>query len=152
MLTYVHIISETPDDVRKRAKMVTSIVSSASIVERGGKKGIKFVAKGRAATEKVYYDVLLELYPKKVKSKEIGDEYSKVGDHTECFMHCQCPYFLYNCKWVLWKNGSSDIKIEPKCDNAAPHITNPQMIPYPCKHLFSLMPKALKALQKISID
>lgn len=151
MLSYVHIISETPSDVRKRSRSVTSIVTGANIVERGGKKGVKFIAKGRAATEKVYYDVLLEMYPKKSKEKAEGDEYKKVGDHTECFVHCTCPYFLYHVKWVLWKNGSSDIKMEPQCDNAAPHITNPQGVPYVCKHLFSLMPKGLKALQKIAI-
>jgi hypothetical protein len=168
MLTYNHMLSVTPSDVRGRARKVTATITKAELVNRGGKKGYKFSAKGRAATEKVYYEVTVELYPEKqtnlktnkpsanpnARSREAKQDkgiqqIETPNDNMECFVKCQCPAFIFKSAWVLWKNGSSELG---ECENKPPYITNPEMTPYVCKHIFKIAPMALKALQQIATD
>jgi len=152
MVTYNHILSDTPGDVRKRSRKTTVSITGAQIVKRDDKKGVKFQATGRAHTEKVYYNVEIELYPDQIANKPTDKpgvmRVEHPNDNMECFVHCTCPFFTFHCEWVLWKNGSSDRR---QADDKPPYITNPDMKVGVCKHLFKGMPLALKALKKIAI-
>lgn len=148
-MSLIQLLSNTPSEMRKRSKSVTTTITKAETSMRNGKKGIKFTAKGRAATDKVYYDVMVELYPDMLPSKKDGVlRYEALDDHTKCYVECTCPAQVFNFEWVLWKAGSSPRR---HATNKPPHITNPDMIPGVCKHLYKMLPLALKAMQKISI-
>lgn len=148
MLTFNHLLSDTPSDVRARSKKVHAVISKAEVIKRGGKKGVKFSASGRAATEKIYYACEVELYPATINEKNGIQTIEAIDANTECYVHCQCPYHTFHFEWVLWKNGSGPLR---QSTNKPPHITNPQMIAGVCKHLYRIMPLALKALKQISI-
>lgn len=49
---------------------------------------------------------------------------------------CTCDYFTFVCEVALQKKGAAVIK---QSNGARPKITNPQLQPSPCKHLFKLL-------------
>jgi len=152
VLIYNQLMAETDAGVRKRSRKTTVSITKAEIVKRGDKKGVKFQATGRAHTEKVYYNVEIELYPEQIANKPTDKpgvmRVEHPHEHMECFVHCTCPYFTFHNEWVLWKNGSSDLR---QSENKPPYITNPDMATGVCKHLFKGLPLALRAVQKIAV-
>lgn len=49
---------------------------------------------------------------------------------------CTCDYFTFVCEVALQKKGAAIVK---QSNGARPKITNPQLVPSPCKHLFKLL-------------
>jgi len=55
----------------------------------------------------------------------------KVYSTNHTWIHCDCPWFRYNCEVALAMRGSSTIT---KSNGQPPKIRNPLMKPMVCKH------------------
>lgn len=148
MLTLRQLLAKYPYNkalFNERKAKVTSSITKAEVIKRNGVEGIKFHATGRASTEKVYYKIEFELYPKPISTKNGIEKFKNVDMDTHCWVKCGCPFFLFHSAWVLTSlYGSSELG---DCEDRPPKITNPEMKPYVCKHVHAIAQKALKALQ-----
>lgn len=54
---------------------------------------------------------------------------------------CECDYFTYNCEVALHKRGAAKIT---QSNGEHPEITNPRLVPTPCKHLFAVLDQIVR--------
>ena len=54
---------------------------------------------------------------------------------------CDCEYFCFNCEVALAKKGASLIHFS---NGEHPEVTNPRLIPSPCKHVYVALIRVLK--------
>lgn len=55
----------------------------------------------------------------------------RIYEKNHTWVHCDCPWFRYNCEYALALKGSSSII---NSNGSAPVRTNPTMRPQVCKH------------------
>jgi hypothetical protein len=65
-----------------------------------------------------------------------GTRYMKVRlfPKKRVWVQCSCPHFLYNLEYALARRKASTITYS---NGMYPHLTNPKLVPFLCKHLFS---------------
>jgi hypothetical protein len=54
---------------------------------------------------------------------------------------CECDYFTYTCEVALNKRGAAQIK---QSNGEHPEITNPRLVPTPCKHLHAVLEQIVR--------
>jgi len=54
--------------------------------------------------------------------------------NRKVWVHCSCLFFTFNLEYALSHHGSSTIT---NCNGAYPHITNPTLKPFLCKHAYA---------------
>lgn len=143
MRTLYQLMKNTPPEVVARSKQTSATVMKASRLRKRDLDAIVFTVRCRAITEKVFYDVVVELYPNEVHR----NVWEKPSVGLSAWVKCSCPYFLYHCEYALAKFGSSEIDYS---NGKPPHIMNPNQTPYLCKHLYRAAPEAVKAAQSVS--
>lgn len=143
MKTLRQLINSTPSDVAERSRnTIVVIMGGVKRIYDDGLQTVVFKAQCRAHTERVYYEVLIEMYPTEIHQ----NVFKKPSLDNPTFVKCQCPYFLYHCEYALARVGSSEIDYS---NGKRPLITNPNNIPYLCKHLYKAGPLVVKEAQKI---
>lgn len=148
MLTVQELLVNTPSEVIKKSRKVRADITSVKKVQRNGKTFLEFNMKGRAITDKVYYDLTILIYTARKKNKNPNVlEYEKPDKFSPVWVRCTCPYFMFYVEWVLAKEESTTLR--RTTDNKPPNIKNPQRIPYVCKHLYRALPLALDVTKKI---
>lgn len=51
-------------------------------------------------------------------------------------VRCTCEFFTYTCEVALHKQGAATIA---QSNGERPELTNPKMVPTPCKHLYAVL-------------
>ena len=157
MKTLEQMMSNTPSDVVERSKKTNARILRSSSSRKKDVETLVFVIRCQANTEKTFYDVTVELYPTEVHK----NVFVNPGFKNPAWVHCSCPFFLFNCEYALVKHGSSDFLKHnsktgdvPKFSNGKPPVvTNPKLVPYLCKHLYRAAPEAVKrALENSKTD
>ena len=157
MKTLEQMMSNTPSDVVDRSKRTNAEVISVKSSRQRGVDTVVFVVRCYANTETTYYDVVVELYPTEVHK----NVFVKPSFKNPAWVHCSCPFFLFNCEYALVRNGSSDFlrhnsasgKVPQFSNKKKPEVTNPKLIPYLCKHLYRAAPEVVKtAIEKSKAD
>lgn len=155
MLTTRTLMSLTPKKVRDRSSRPEILII---------KDDLRYLAYGaKNQTRRVFLKVSLHNdessgRPYSVAIRSSGTEKDQtnylVKPDTKMWVHCSCPYFFYYLEVVLSRLGSSTISKDnqaplPRTSNKAlPMVTNPELRPYICKHIWA----ALAALLKIDRD
>ncbi len=138
MKTLEQLMKNTPTDVVERSRQTNAeVIKPPQIVNKRGVKTVVFVVRCKAVTEKYFYDVIIELYPTEI-SKGV---FLRPSLKSPAWVQCSCPFYLFNCEWTLAKAGSSEIKYS---NGQPPRTTNPDQIPYLCKHLYKASPAVVK--------
>jgi hypothetical protein len=157
MKTLEQMMSNTPSDVVDRSRRTNAEVISVKSSRQRGVQTLVFVVRVQAHTEETYYDVVIELYPTEVHK----DVFMKPSFKNPAWVHCSCPFFLFNCEYALVRNGSSDFlrhnsktgKVPTFSNKKRPDVTNPKLVPYLCKHLYRASPEVVKkAVEKSAND
>lgn len=152
MLTVKELMQNTPRDVRTRSKQTMfSVTKIWKKNLKNDKTALIFNSKSIAATEKVYYDQTVVLYPDYYEiTTESGEEVKQFEvpnlDHL-CWVHCTCPYFMFYNEWVLSQHGNTTLT---NSINRPPHITNPGQLAYVCKHLYRGLPDIVNMMRQLS--
>jgi len=147
MLTIQDLLVNTPPQVRQKSKKVRAEISSVKKVQSKDKSYLEFTLKGKAITDKVYYNLTIRIFTtRRGKSGDVA-EYNSVGKFSPVWVRCTCPYFQFFVEWVLAQTENTDLR--KITDNKPPNIRNPDRIPYVCKHLFKALPLAVEAAKGI---
>jgi|SRR6185295_1543885 len=151
MLTLQKLINATPPDVRERSRYVAAIIAGVTMGQKvAGEVKINtvvFTGKGRAAAEDNWWDFAIELYPTEIHS----NIFSKIGTSNLAWVKCSCPFFHYNCKYAVARTHSTSITTPfDRGALAPPHIKNPGMLPFLCKHLFKAQADVVKRAQELA--
>ena len=157
MKTLEQLMSNTPSDVVKRSTKTNARILSATASRKKGVDTVVFVVRVKANTETTFYDVTLELYPTEIHQ----GVFLKPSAKNPAWVHCSCPFFLFNCEYALVKAGSSDFLKHnsatgtvPEYSNEKPSVvTNPKFVPYLCKHLYRAAPEVVtRAIERSKTD
>lgn len=93
----------------------------------------------------VYSTALLDGTPKpksrKYKAFVAGKDNTQKLSVGPVIVGCQCDYFTFHCEVALAKKGAALIT---QSNGERPSITNPRLIPTPCKHLYKLLSAVVK--------
>lgn len=137
--------------IAERSKAVSVDITSIKKTVKGGKTYLELNCRGRAITDKVYYDLTILFYAGSKQVKGPGGnkilQFEPVTEYIPTWVRCTCPYFMYYCEKVLDDNGSTTLKYS---DGTNPHILNKDQIPHVCKHLYRGLPLALDAAKKVA--
>lgn len=130
---------------RKRKHPVIAKVTKSSLVM--DESGLYLLFQGKAvdlftnkdhnsrAKHGPYYMLAKLYYP----------EDQKKMHNPKCFIWCSCHDFTYRCEVALAIRGSSVIV---NSNSALPHQTNPNSIPYVCKHALAFLEKCVAIANK----
>lgn len=152
MLTVRELMDNTPGDVRSRSNDVYFAVNRVSRKPlKSNRDAIIFEAQANAATEKFRYDQTIILYP---YSYEVEEDDGSVSYQMELpsvdhlvWLHCSCPFFQFRNEWVLDLHGNSSLT---NAIDSPPRITNPDYVPYVCKHLYRGLPHVIEMMRDIA--
>ena len=155
MLTTSALMSLTPQKVRDRTSRPEILII---------KDDLRYLTYGaKDQTRRIFLKVSLHNdessgrpYSVAVRSSGTKKDANNflVKPDTKLWVHCSCPYFFYYLEVVLSRLGSSTISKDnqpplPRTSNKAlPMVTNPELRPYICKHIWA----ALAALLRIDRD
>lgn len=152
MKSLAELIRNTPRDVVTRSRHVVVWDLKVTHGVRNGAKGMIFTGKGKARTERIFYDLTVELFPPERTVLHDPEEkgmrlrlFDCPAQDLPCFVKCSCPFFLFNVEVALARVGSSEIDYS---NGKKPYITNPRMTPFLCKHLFSAAPIIVRKFQE----
>jgi len=140
MLTLQQLLDLTPTAVRRRT-------ANPRIRRIKDKEENKSGKKYRAVyTRTAFYNAVstgnsYTLIIRNFGTKRFPNDY-KFRPSSLLWVHCSCPYFLYNVEVALTLKSSSSIY---DSNGALPRIKNPTLRPYLCKHLFATVANQLKA-------
>lgn len=70
------------------------------------------------------------------------------GLQSKAYVFCGCPDFKFRNEWLLADRYRATDKFQ--VEDRPPYITNPDMVPYLCKHLIRCIPRAFKQVKKFS--
>lgn len=144
MKTLRQLKGNTPADIVANSQKTSVYAIKMSHKKDKGLDTLVIYAKGfHAATDKLEYDLEIELYPTEVHQ----NVFKKPGLDSPCVVKCTCPYFHCYVRHALMKVGSTVIG-NGKFEKGAlepPLITNPRMVPYLCKHLYRAADKVVQA-------
>jgi hypothetical protein len=143
MLSLIKLIRNTPGDVIERSSKTSVSKVRVKSSKSRGLNTLVFVATCQAITEKIFYDVTIELFPTEVHK----DVYENPSEKNPAFVQCDCPFFLFHCEYALAKSGNAEIKFS---NGKRPAVTNPKNVPYLCKHLYRAAPLVIKAAQDLA--
>lgn len=149
MKTLRQLMQNTPLEVRTKSQQTTATVISAKKAVKKSLNALVLTVRCKAITEKVFYDVVIELYPTEVHK----NVYERPSLDLPTWVQCSCPFFLFHCEYALARVGSSEIKYS---NGKPPYIKNPKYVPYLCKHLYkacddSIMAQAKKLMIGLSV-
>ena len=146
MKTLRQLKGNTPADIVANAQKTSVYAIKMAHKKDKHLDTLVIYAKGmHAATDKIEYDLEIELYPSEVHQ----DVFKRPGLDSPCVVRCTCPYFHYYVRHALMKVGSTVIRND-KFEKGAlepPLITNPRQIPYLCKHLYRASDKVIQATE-----
>ena len=144
------MMTNTPDEVIERSRKVAVDITSVkkAISKSTGQTMLAFNMKGRAITDKEFYDLTIVFYVNKKSEGEKEITFEQVDQWAPTWVRCSCPYFKFFVEYVLDRNGSTVLR-KNVTDNKPPKIRNPEEIPYVCKHLYKALPMALAAAKKV---
>lgn len=125
MITLRELMSRTPKDVRIRAQMCGHELNSEEEFKPERARG------KNPYLSQIYTCACLD-GTKKVTVRFAAGVADK---NSPVWVSCSCPYYLYYCEVAVSRVGSSSVLYS---NGAIPHVRNPRMIPYLCKHLFSV--------------
>lgn len=134
MISITQLLQLTPSDVRERARTQCTVEIKSARLVKEDEDQVKHVISKVHATDGTricqikFYD---PSHPRKGR----------------VWVHCSCPYFLYYLEVALTKRGASSVI---NSNGKFPRVTNPQTVPYLCKHLFAAAVPAIKVQAKKS--
>lgn len=144
MKTLQQLMNNTPQDVIDRSKKTSATVLKVTKTMKKDMQALQFLVRCRAITEKIFYDVIIELYPTEVHM----NVFKRPDYDNPSWVKCSCPFFLFNCEYALASVGSSEIDYS---NGKPPHITNPKKVPFLCKHLYRASPEAVNKMKAIAL-
>lgn len=151
MKSLAELIRNTPRDVVTRSRHVNTWDIKVTHGVRKAAKGMIFTGRCHAKTERIFYDIAVELYPPErtvlhdPQSKERPRLFDCPAMDLPVFVKCSCPWFLFHCEVALARVGSSEVDYS---NGKKPYITNPKMTPMLCKHLFAAAPIIIRKFQE----
>jgi hypothetical protein len=150
MKTLRQLMNSTDIEVRQRSKNTTATVISAKKERKKDLNALVLTIRCKAITEKIFYDVIIELYPNEIHK----DVYSRPSLDMLAWVQCSCPYWLFNLEYAVAKVGSTEIKFS---NGKPPVITNPKLKIGLCKHLYkaadeSVLKQAKKLMSGLKVE
>jgi hypothetical protein len=149
------IMPVTPAEVRRRAsdeKVIILQDSMSKPTARTKCRSIHLRVKlDNDESSHLYHHAQIRVYG----SRNDAKQYLLRLD-SRLWMHCHCPYFLYYCEQAFWKVGASDLydcipgrrlPNGAKTKNGFPAQRNPNLVVYPCKHLYAAL-RRLMTIEK----
>ena len=131
MLSLGKMVQYTDRDVKSKASSVGIAIKVSKIDIDDEDKWYKLISGvSRPSKKGLPHKFTLKIYGKGTTVR------------SKAWVHCNCPYFLFNCEVALSLQGSSTVV---NSNGRRPRIMNPGMRPKLCKHL---MAAARLAIQK----
>lgn len=131
------LIGNTPRNIRRNAKGVSIVKNKKGLTNRGN-------------PQIVFTTLSIEPGPTTNKVPQKHDSVVRMLHPKEprLWCHCSCEYFLFHLEYALWKHKASAI-VHGNGNPAV--VTNPNNIPYLCKHLYKVLRRetTVKQLKKL---
>jgi hypothetical protein len=133
MLNLKYLIMNTPQAVMRRIKNPLITILKDDVFKKVGVKPYRAVYSRTALFNEVSTGLSYTLIIRNHGTNKEPTNFNFQSD-SRLWVHCSCPFFMYNLEVALKLNRSSDIY---DSNGNLPVKRNPQYRPYLCKHLLA---------------